>query len=327
MRIVATALVGLLLSSCAADVLRLEYAGQVSTQAGALVQSAKGYVADVKARRREANIALVASDPSCSWGDVLVIDRRWRPPAGLCDLAGVPPERQERIDLRPLSQDALKTITVAIAGVAAYQAALADVLEDKPPDAKEAINSAIGSLSTASSDINRIAGEKLFDLGVLTSDRAKAVVDLIGTLVALQQTSLKVNAVRAVVAEKDSKPLLSALDDGVTKLAALQDANSASRLLFALDLAYGRERANADFVGRREWIRQIAAAADDSPGAREARIAALRSALTQLAAIDMKLRQALAGEFSKADRQRIARENRAQILGILSQVAAIFPAI
>jgi formate dehydrogenase maturation protein FdhE len=327
MRYIFAGLSCVALTACAADVVRLEYAGQVSTQAGALVVAARTYTKDVEARRRDANIALVASDPSCNWGDTLIIDDQWRPPAGLCDLKHVPKTRWTTLDLRTVSPKALETITTAIAGVASYQQALAAVLDDKPPDAKEAIDGAIETLTTATTDINRIAGEKLFDLGPLTSDRAKAVVGLVSTLIALQQTNLKVKRVRAVVADQDSEPLLAALEQSVGRLAGLQDANSAARAQFALNTAYLSERSKASFAERREWIRKLADASDEGDAVRKVRIAALMNAIAKLRSTDETLRKALAGQFSKADRQRIARENRTQIAGILSQVAALFPAL
>jgi hypothetical protein len=315
----------LLLSACAADQLRLERAGDLSTQAKTTVAAANNYVAGVQTRRRDAAIALVASDPTCTWGPYITIDRGWDGKRGLCDMAGVPVDRQVRINLQPVSSQGLKALTEAIAGLVAYQGALADILDEKPDDARESISSAIQTLSTASSDINRIAGSKLIDLGPLTGDRATAVVTLIGTLVEMQQTDLKVGKIRAIVAKTDARILIGNLRDGASKLSTLQDANSAVYRLFALDKAYSRERSTLDFTARLQRVRDLATASDDVTDSGAERLAALTAALDTLGATDAKLRDALAGKFSREERSRIARENRKQLFSILSQVAAIFP--
>jgi hypothetical protein len=315
----------LLLSACAADQLRLERAGDLSTQAKKTVAAANNYVAGVQTRRRDAAIALVASDPTCTWGPYITIDRGWDGKRGLCDMAGVPADRQVRINLQPVSSQGLKALTEAIAGLVAYQGALADILDEKPDDARESISSAIQTLSTASSDINRIAGSKLIDLGPLTGDRATAVVTLIGTLVEMQQTDLEVGKVRAIVAKTDARILIGNLRDGASKLSTLQDANSAVYRLFALDKAYSRERSTLDFTARLQRVRDLATASDDVTDSGAERLAALTAALDTLGATDAKLRDALAGKFSREERSRIARENRKQLFSILSQVAAIFP--
>ena len=315
----------LLLSACAADQLRLERAGDLSTQAKATAAAANSYVAEVQTRRRDAAVALVASDPSCTWGPYLTIDRTWDGKRGLCDMAGVPADRQVRINLQPVSQQGLKALTEAIAGLVAYQGALADILDEKPDDANESISGAIQTLSTASSDLNRIAGSKLIDLGPLTGDRASAVVALIGTLVEMQQTDLKVGKVRAIVAKTDAATLIGNLKDGASKLSTLQDANSAVYRLFALDKAYSRERSTLDFTTRLQRVRNLATASDDVTDGGAERLAVLTAVLDKLGATDVKLRDALAGKFSREERRKIAQENRKQLFSILSQIAAIFP--
>ena len=64
----------LALTACAANTVRLERAGTVSTQAKSVIVGVSAYVADVQARRREANVALVASNPSCDWRNAIIVD-------------------------------------------------------------------------------------------------------------------------------------------------------------------------------------------------------------------------------------------------------------
>lgn len=321
----------LLLAGCAANQVRLEIAGDVSTKAKATTAAASAYVADVQARRREAAVALVASDPTCTWGSSIVMDLKWDPAKtkrGLCDMRGVPPSRQVTVNLQPVSDQGLKAITAAIAGIAAYQGALADILDEKPIDAKAEISSAIDTLTTASSDINRIAGSKVIDLGVLSSDPAKAVVDLIGTLVQLKQTDLKVRRVRGVIESHNATKLLDMLSTAVIKLNRLQDANSATYKLFALDAAYSRERTMLRFDERVQRVHDLAIAADEVTDGKVARIAGLQKAIKDLRTSNDELEQAvLHNEISAERRKQVARENRKQIFSILSQVAAFFPAV
>lgn len=322
---VAIGAVILALSACAADTLRIERANSLSTQAATTVAAARAYVADVQARRREGAVALVASDPSCLWGPSIVVDAEWKGRRGLCDLRGVPANRRATLNLQSVSPDALRTLTTAIAGIAAYQGALAEVLEERPDEAKETIATAIDTLSTAAGDLNRIVGEKTLDLGPLTGARAGAVVALVGTLDAMRQTNLKVASVRRVVAGADAEALIGALDEGAARLGSVQDGNSALYRLTGLTAAYDRERPRLPFAERVARVRDIAAASDDVTSGYRKRLAALRSVLGDLRVSDGKLRDALADRFTPAERRRIARENRKQLFSILSQVAAIFP--
>lgn len=315
------------LSACAADIVRLEHADAVSSQATATVKAANSYVADIQTRRREANIAMVASDPSCSWGDYVTTDTDWTPPLGFCEVTGVPAARLLRISLRPISEEALKSLTVAVAGIATYQAALADILGQNKVDAKAGITDAIEKLTTASADISRIAGTKLVDLGPLTGNSAKAVIDLISTLVALQQTNLRVDEVRTVVAGFGQTMIYSDLKTGLSNLTRLQATNSTARQRFALESAYARDLSKLDFSARRERVREIAAAADEDLSLRNTRLEAMSKVVDELTKTDKSLHDALAGKFSAEERRRIARDNRTQILKLLSDVAALYPAI
>lgn len=317
----------LTLSACAANTVRIEQAGTVSTQAKQTTVAVNAYVADVQSRRREANVALVASDPSCGWGDQITVDTQWDARRGLCDVAGLPQPRRATISLRPISAEALRPVVTSVAGVATFQAALAQVLDEKPVDAKAEIDGAIETLSTAASDINRIAGEPLIDLKTLTGETAKGVSALIGALVEMQQTELKVRKVRAIVDRTDTSGLYSNLETAVTDLSRLQAGNSAARLRDALDLVYARDAERLDFAQRRELVRQIALARDEANDDGAARAAVLVDAIGKLKASDLELRRALAGEFTPEKRRQIARANRKQAFALLSKIAAVFPAL
>ena len=67
---------------------------------------------------------------------------------------------------------------MSAAGVATFQAALAELFDAKPVDARTKINGAVEALSAAVSDINRISREKLINIGPLTGEKGKAVFDL-----------------------------------------------------------------------------------------------------------------------------------------------------
>ncbi|MEP9403637.1 hypothetical protein [Sphingomonas sp. VNH70] len=315
----------LMLSACAANELRIERANSLSAQAKVTVAAGRTYITDLQARRREAALALIASDPSCLWVPTLTVDAEWDGSRGLCDLTGVPATRQETINLQPISPEGLKAMTTAIAGIAAYQGSLADILEEEPENARESIGTAIETLATAAGDINRIAGDNVLDLGPLTSDRAAAVVALIGTLDAMRQTELKVRDVRALVARTDSTALIDVLDESATRLNRIQDGNAVVLRLQGLNRAYSDERSRLNFSERVERLRELAAANDDFVSGRRLRLETFRGVLIELRRSDAALRDALAGRFTAEERRRIARENRRQLFSILSQVAAIFP--
>jgi len=54
-----------LLAACAINALRVERASKVAVASDAVVQQSREALEEVKARREQANISLVASDPSC----------------------------------------------------------------------------------------------------------------------------------------------------------------------------------------------------------------------------------------------------------------------
>ena len=319
--------IALLLGGCAANQLRLERASSFSTQARTTVAAARAFTTGVQTRRREAAVALVASDASCLWGPVIIVDRDWDGRSGLCDLRSVPQDRRQSLVLLPASPEALKAVTTAIGGIAAYQEALTDILDAKPDDAKEAISTAIDTLTTATSDLNRIAGEKLIDISFLSSDTAKAGVKLIGTLIDLQQTDLKVGRVRGLVDRTDGAALIASLDGSLGRLSTLQDGNSATYRLLGLTVAYSDARKGMEYSERVKRVGEIAAATEDVVSGNGARLKVLRGVLADLADTDQKLRTALAGRFTPEERRQIARENRKQILAILSQVAGLFPTL
>lgn len=326
-------LAALILSGCAANTVRIEHAGTVSTQAAEVVKGTKAYVATVQARRRDAVIALVASDPSCKWGSTLYMDTQWtpRPPpapaVGLCDVSHVPEERRVPIDLRPIQPEALKALTLTVAGVATYQAALAEILADKPTDAKQDIDTALSTLTTATADLNRIAGSKLIDLGQLLTDRSKTMKGLIGTLIELQQTQLKVDKVNKVVGATNTTALIDDLNTALANLSRLQAANSETYALLGVKMAYANEAPHSTFAERTELIRQIATADDAFEDAKLGRVADLTTATTALGEQDQQLRRALAGDFTPEERRRIALDNIKQAFSLLSQIAALFPAL
>lgn len=326
MRNVCILMVMFALTSCAANVVRLEHTGEVSTKAKAVTEAVDAYVVDVQARRRAANVALVASDPSCTWGDEIVVDTMWDGKRGLCDVDGLPQARRLSMPLRPISAAAIRPVAQAVAGIATFQAALAAVLDAKPVDAKAEIDGAIGTLSTAATDLNRIAGGKVIDLGPLTGDTGKAVVGLVGALIEIQQTELKVRKVDAIVRRTDTARLYSNLSSAVTRLDRLQGRTSTANLRDALDRVYARDAERMDFVQRRELVRQIAEARDVAEETDALRLKTLTDAIKELADSDVKLRRALNGDFPPEERRRIAKENRAQALALLSKIAAVFPA-
>jgi hypothetical protein len=319
----------LLLSSCAANEVRLEYAGTVASQAKQVTDATNKYVEGVQARRREASITLLANNPQCQWGEVIKIDRQWQG-GDICNLVGVPVDRQQEIRIGPLSDEALKGLTAAVVGVAAYRGALAEVLDEKPFDAKTSIDEAISMLTTASADLNRIAGStigsKTLNFDVLKGDQVASIVTLIDALIDLQQTDLKVQKVRAVTVKIDGQKLFDDLAADVTSVGGLHDASSALRLRDNLKTAYERAAPGLTFDERRERLRQIAAADDEVSFLTKKRVQALTDAVIALKGTDLEFRRALAGEFTEEKRREIARRNRKMVLSILSKLAAVFPA-
>ncbi|KWV95075.1 hypothetical protein [Erythrobacter sp. AP23] len=318
-------LAALLLSGCAASNLQLERAGAASTVTRSTVALARNYTNELQLRRREAAVALVASDPLCMWGGTITVDRQWDGSRSLCDLQGVPEARQIEVSLEPIAEDRLATLTTIVAGLAAYQAALADILEEKPDEARLTLATATSTLAVAATDINRITGGAAIDLGPLTGERQDAVLTLVQTLSDMYETKMKVRKVRALVDRANTAMLIEDLETAIGRLESLQGGNADTQLLLALSLAYASEAQRAPFAERRALIREIAAANDLVSGANTEAAQELAKVLAELAKVDQAMRRALAGDFSEAERARIARENRRAVFSILSQIAAIFP--
>ena len=237
----------------------------------------------------------------------------------------MPEARQIEVSLEPIAEDRLATLTTIVAGLAAYQAALADILEEKPDEARLTLATATSTLAVAATDINRIAGGVAIDLGPLTGERQDAVLTLVQTLSDMYETKMKVRKVRALVDRANTAMLIEDLETAIGRLESLQGGNADTQLLLALSLAYASEAQRAPFAERRALLREIAAANDLVSGANTEAAQELAKVLAELAKVDQAMRRALAGDFSEAERARIARENRRAVFSILSQIAAIFP--
>lgn len=316
------------LSSCAQNTVRLESASSVSQMAATVAKDARSYFGGLGERRREANVALVASHPSCRWGNNLLLlipndfsRHRVRCANGSYDIPrgfrGVP------MSLRGIPEETLSLAVTQLAVVTAYERALLSALEAKPSQLFDDLAFAAAAAGSIPGDLAKFGLPK----NIIGTEQAKAAQDLVALIDQLREEAEKVEAVREVVKREGGKvPIaLDALSHQLVRLGRLYDAQSGVIEEAALTSAYEAEASRLSFDERRRFVAAIATAR----GAREeanARIKPLQTAISELKAADVHLRDALAGEFNPKDERRIRELNRKRLLSVVSLIAGLLPA-
>ena len=319
------------LSACAGNVLRVESAGAVSTASTAMVSQARGALDYARQRREEANSTLVASDPHCTPGAALLLLRRgadWTPQtpaAPLCATGTTPPPGYviQRVDLNPISDEALKPTLLMIGAVADYGGALAKIVERPVSDIGGELAALAGKASEAVVLANALLGAGLPDpVAALASDQAQAAVALLQFAESLSAEAGRVRDIRAAVQAHGDEidALIPRLRAQLSRWLALSATGDAQVYVGNLQRVYHDQRDRMEFQPRLAFVRLINDARA-GVAAIPSRQRALDQALTTFQEAQAQLRRHLAGNFTPEERARIARLNRDRMIEALGLVA------
>lgn len=234
-RLLGAAIALIVISGCATNALRVEYAGDVGTKGRAAAAASREYLKEVEAARLEANLDLVEQDPACGrWQPAL---RRQvslgpdKPAVGwLCaagsDVPGSP------FSLRPISYQLVPTIQLTDA-LTSYADALIEVAQG---DRVSPAQGFIDALATARS-VQRLAGAVTnSEVGPsLAADdpRVVAATGFVNFLGELAEEAGRVEDLRQIIARnpEGARPLIRALRDHLVTWEISRKSDRATELL------------------------------------------------------------------------------------------------
>ena len=311
------------LAACGANTLRLESAGSVATASTAVVDASREALGELRLRRARANAVIVASDPTCGGGSTILIRLRGGPGDSMCVAPGSPPGSFSAFDTRPVSEASIQPTLVLIAALADYAAVLEKTVGQPNRDIAAELTELAAKAGEAGALANALLGADLPDIpNALASKQAESAIKLAQFASDLAQEAGKVRRVRAIVAERDaqvgevSAELQRQVDDwlGFAQTDA-DDTVNRLRIVYETQIRASREfEQRLDFV---EWLQ--AARADGAQVA--ARGEAMKAAVTLLGESRATLSKHLAGNFSEAERRRIAAIERQRIFQAIRLLA------
>ncbi|KQN25373.1 hypothetical protein ASE86_03790 [Sphingomonas sp. Leaf33] len=331
----------LVLCGCATNALRVETTRSFVDTSTATVASAKAYLGDVAQRRRAANAALIAAEPSCQpYRDAVtnryvVYVRKAAVARGRPDSFCVPSRERPSdansfpLELDPISRQLLKPRLAVLAATADYASALAKVLDGKSPDLDEELGGIAGKLD----DVGVIAGVA----GVRVPSAASALGSKEGTaLVAALQMVADLAHERRQVADIRRIALQSgdAVDAGLESILADMrdfaeaDHDSVARAERANVLVYRRQTDLRDFEQRRAVALALANVEEDfAASAASARQA--EAAVLVLIEAHRDLRAVLQPDptLTAAQKKRVAEITRQRIWRALDLISGAVSAL
>jgi hypothetical protein len=332
----------LLLSGCGYNQIRLDRAGVVSEAGTHAVDTTRSFIRQVRQARDDANIALVASDESCAWGESIILYGSGRaqpkPPARapFCLPRGQALDENlgdVEIKLAPVSTSAIRPSIEAIDAIAAYIEAVNEILERDEPDVSGRLSDAYEKALTAQANIAAITGDDLKIIPQLKEEQLSAITGLIDLIVELQTEERKVSELRALVRDQNEKlgVVIGQLQGAVT-VWGNSSLTGDLQLSNAAYVALGRQLA-ADppvyrgFDARRAILIRIVESRRHAEAGKNLS-AAVNLTLGELA----KAQNGLVDAFSKsprwteAERKKAAKINRERALGALRTLASFVTA-
>ena len=205
-----TLLLGVLVSGCATNALRVQYAGNVGAEGQAAGEAARSFGNRAAAAQRLANIDLVVADPACGTLPPRIKTSPNLDPAGpatawLCLPEGqtATPEAFAELSL----DDPRRTLTplfAAVNALVAYTDILAEIAGEEPADVSTGIANALGTASAFEGPILALLGAPPGKAVVPDSDddKVKAVAGFAQMLADLSKEQSQVDALRAVIRER-----------------------------------------------------------------------------------------------------------------------------
>jgi len=287
-------------------------------------------LAEVKARREQANISLIASDPSCFPAQRLWI--RITPAGGpLCAIDGRPESGVEKIQipLDPVDERSLEPTVLLISGLADYGDALGKIATEAKPDVSKELKDVMEKAAKAQAIANGLLQLDLPDPAkLLTNEQVDAATKLINFAAELLHEADQVNRIRKIAREQDPKVDALSAELGAAINAWIENsAKSDTQILqnnltavYKAEVIAPGPKTKWDYEKRVKFLQLIAAARTDKD-ALTTRKDALNKALAELRDARLGLSRALANNLSEAERRDLRQENERRILRALGLLA------
>lgn len=331
----------LTVTGCGLNAARLERANTLAQAGDVAIGQAKTFINQVKTARDDSNIALVASDESCAWGDSVVLRGDKRPnkrrgPVPLCLARGMAADERlgdVTISLAPVSETALRPTLSTIAALAAYLDTVNAILDTPPPHLADDIADAYAKALGAQKDLSAITASDLKVIPALKADQAKAITGLIKLIETLAAEQRKVDRLRATVRAQNSD-VLAIIASLRANIVAWGQSSLAGDLQMtdAAYLSLGRKLAAEPpvyqgFAVRQALLKQIVAARRTAIAA-PTFTAATTAALDDMTVAQTQLFDGLGANphWSAEERRRAARLNRERLLAALHSIANVVTA-
>ena len=308
----------LMLSACGAQAILVEDTRSFVAAGRTATAGATKFFVEARQRQIDANILLVASEPSCEWGTTIRLRENFRTgKEGLCLPAGppdVPPERT--YSLAPIPLDAIKPAVALIGAMTAYLGALGNVSKPYNPQIGPAIDDVVEKLSV-------FTKAKAFLKA--TEDKRTAIVALLEYFNELRTLNGQAKQIRDYVNKNGDTfeagraalvVMMNAWNVGIVKTS--EQATKAS-LLTGVNNSLRRTR---DFNCRRNLLEPIRITEAAQQSASE-RLEDAIMMVNDLKPIHDHLRDFANGKYTAEDRIRIERENSAQIFEILTRLGNV----
>jgi hypothetical protein len=313
----AALLCAIALSSCGAQKILVEDTRSFVAAGREASASATQFFAEARSRQIQANILLIAAEPSCEWGTNIRLRKNFvTGREGLCLKSGSTEANNGTYSLEPIPLEAIKPSLDLIAALSAYLGALSRVSNPYEPQIGPAIDNVVEKLSL----FNK--AEAFF---TRTEPQRVAIVDLLEYFNELRAYNGQAKQIRDYVNKNGDR-----FEAGRAALAEiLQNWNvgivEGSAQLARDSLIQGINRSlrkTSDFNRRRKLLAPITEIIGEQQSAKEGFSNAV-ALINELQTVHNQLRDFANKKYSVEDKIRIERENSAQIWGIISRLGAV----
>lgn len=340
MRRLAWLSIAIALSGCGMNAVIVGAAGEQGRAATAIAVQSRAALAAVDQRRRDAYVALIASDPSCTPVNPIYIFVPRNAPTGPPSAKDAPPlcakgandmlpgYVAERLEFSAVSAETIQPTIDLIAALATYGAAMTDIVEAPKPnvadDLAAALDIAVGAKALAES----LGASGLPNLG---QDQVATATKLVALLSELAQERRQVRDIRRLFAEQAPAidTILGELDAQLTLWQRDIGGSYAGTLKQSLLGAYGRERERTTFDQRRA-LAALVVEAREEPQRIAAATKRFSAAIDEFRAGQQSLANLLAGHPTPEQRAaaaRISRQRFATALTLLAETITAWKAI
>lgn len=319
---------GLALGGCATQHLAVETGAALAQRTGAAAAEARAYLDLVAARRLQANVTLVASDSSCTWGKAVFIHQPTPAeiaagkPLPLCasDATGA-----FRYDLQGVSADRLKPALALIGALADYATAIDAIVGGQPRDIGAALAAMNGKVEEAATIARALGDHAARD--PLPAGTISDIAPLLNLVAGALADAARAHALYAQSAADDARiaGVIAQLQQAIRGWATIAHHDNQVTVQ-AMERVFDGPGRSWDFATRRAFLEVLAETGADI-ARDDAAAVALVAALDRLKIAEADLRHIAEGHLSPAQRAERARIARAQIAAAFDAVASAAKAL